>query len=67
MEKVSLELTKQEAQALLSLIDAAVKSLGMNGAEAGVVLYKKVQGAINTPPVSANKEAGKAVEEPKKK
>lgn len=51
MEKATIEFTKQEAIALLQLIDAAVKATGMQGAEAGVVLTKKIQEAMKEEPV----------------
>lgn len=46
MERRSVELTQQEATALLQLIDAAVKAVGMQGAEAAVVLTRKIQEAF---------------------
>ena len=48
-----IEFTKEEAGALLQLIDVAIKAVGLNGAEAGVVLAKKID------------EASKASETPK--
>lgn len=42
---VKIELTEQEANVLLQMIDVAVKALGLNGAEAGVVLAKKLKDA----------------------
>ncbi|MCC7514529.1 MAG: hypothetical protein IT212_07535 [Bacteroidia bacterium] len=41
--KKSIELTQQEADALIHLIDLAVKSTGLMHAEAGVVFLKRIQ------------------------
>lgn len=43
---VHIEFTEQEASVTLQLIDLAVKSGGMNVAEAGVVISKKLQDAF---------------------
>lgn len=43
---VHIEFTEQEASATLQLIDLAVKSGGMQVAEAGVVISKKLQDAF---------------------
>lgn len=43
---IELKLTTEETNVLRQLIHAAVKSLGLDGAEAGVVLDKKIQAAI---------------------
>lgn len=40
----------EEAKALLQLIDIAIKSGGLNVAEAGVALAKKVNAAFEPPP-----------------
>jgi hypothetical protein len=45
MAKINLELTEQEAQVLMMLIDTAVKSGGLQVAEAGVVLSYKLREA----------------------
>ena len=42
---MTIELSEQEANALLQLIDLAVKSGGLNVAQAGVVLASKIQAA----------------------
>jgi hypothetical protein len=42
---MTIELTEQEANALLQLIDLAVKSGGLNVAQAGVVLAAKISAA----------------------
>lgn len=46
METKTIEFTKQEATAMLQLIDAAVKTLGLQAAEAGVHLSKKLNEAF---------------------
>lgn len=38
----TIELSKDEAAALIQMIDIAIKSGGLNVAEAGVVLAKKI-------------------------
>jgi hypothetical protein len=43
---VTLELTKQEAMALVQLIDAAVRARGLEAAEAGLILHRKLQLAV---------------------
>jgi hypothetical protein len=43
---VTLALTKQEALALAQLIDAAVRYRGIEAAEAGLVLHRKLQAAV---------------------
>ena len=45
MEK-SIKLNEQEAQALLQLIDIAIKQLGLNGASAGLALANKINQAF---------------------
>lgn len=42
---MTLELTKEEANVLISLLDVAVKAVGLQGAEAAVLLARKVQEA----------------------
>lgn len=39
---IKVEFSKEEVQALLQLIDMAVKTGGLNVAEAGIVLAKKL-------------------------
>ena len=43
----TVELNQQEANALLQIIDVAVKAQGMSAAEAGVHLTKKIQEAFS--------------------
>lgn len=45
---MTIELTEQEGQALLQLIDLAVKSGGLNVAQAGFVLAAKISEAAKT-------------------
>jgi len=42
---IKVEFSKEEVQALLQLIDMAVKTGGLNVAEAGVVLARKIDKA----------------------
>jgi len=42
---IKVEFSKEEVQALLQLIDMAVKTGGLNVAEAGVVLARKIDNA----------------------
>ena len=42
---VKIELTMDEARNLLSLIDVAVKSIGLQGAEFAVLIAKKIDAA----------------------
>jgi hypothetical protein len=42
---MTLELTTEEASALLNFIDLGVKATGLGSAEAAVVLAKKIQNA----------------------
>ena len=42
---MKIELTKEEAQVLVNLIDVAVKSAGLQAAEAGVHFSKMIQAA----------------------
>ena len=44
---MTLELTADEAQALLTLLDAAVRAQGLNAAQAALPLAVKVQQVIN--------------------
>lgn len=56
----NLSLTEQEGNALIQLLDIAVKSQGLNVAEAGVILVKKVQESFK--PVTPTKVEGIPVE-----
>lgn len=47
---MTIELTEQEGQALLQLIDIAVKSGGLNVAQAGFVLAAKISEAAKAQP-----------------
>lgn len=47
---MTLDLTPEEAQVLINLIDVAVRARGLECAEASVVLAGKLQTFINTPP-----------------
>ena len=42
---MNIELNEQEANALIQLIDMAVKSSGLYAAEAGLTLSRKIQAA----------------------
>jgi len=42
---MTLELTRDEANALVALLDVAVKATGLQGAEAALLLAKKIQEA----------------------
>ena len=44
---MTIELTKDEATALLALLDVAVKAVGLNGAGAALQIAMKVQTAMN--------------------
>lgn len=45
-QKITITFTEEEARVTLNLFDAAVKSLGLNAAEAAAVLAKKFTNAI---------------------
>ena len=47
---IKLDLSNQEANALLQLIDLAVKSRGLEVAEAGVVLANRIREAAKPQP-----------------
>lgn len=47
--QANVEFTNGEANALLQLIDIAIKSGGLNVAEAGFVIAKKVNAAFEPP------------------
>lgn len=44
---IQVSFTEQEINVLNQLIDVAIKSLGLQGAEAGVILSKKLTEAFN--------------------
>lgn len=46
MNQYTLNLSKQEVEVLVQLLDIAIKSGGLNVAEPAVVLYKKVEGVV---------------------
>jgi len=46
MKQITLRLNENEAQVLAQLIDTAVKSKGIEVAEAGVFFYKKIQAQL---------------------
>jgi hypothetical protein len=52
----SIELTKEEATALIQLLDIACKSGGLNVAEAATVLARKIAPATQDQPDIAPKE-----------
>lgn len=54
----TITFTTDEARVLLQLIDVAVKSLGLNAAEAAAVLAKKINGAFLESPVGASNNQG---------
>lgn len=43
--KITLILTETEANTLISLIDAGVRSTGLNAAEAAAILFNKIKSA----------------------
>lgn len=47
---ITLTLTETEAQELVSLIDAAVRAAGLQGAAAGLKYFTKLQEAVNAAP-----------------
>lgn len=44
---ITLELTQDEAQQLVSLLDAAVRGAGMTAAKSAVLIFDKLQAAAN--------------------
>lgn len=46
MQKVQIELTAEEAQVFINLIDIAVKTRGLEAAQSGLLLVGKVQQAV---------------------
>jgi len=47
---ITLTLTEQEAAVLMNMIDVAVKAVGLQAAEAGLVFSKKLQEAAQAAP-----------------
>ena len=47
--KASIEFSNQEASVLLELINIAIKAQGLQVAENGVVLFKKINAAFEPP------------------
>lgn len=47
METKEIKFTLNEANALIQLIDVAVKAQGLSAAEAGLILSKKIQEAFS--------------------
>ena len=45
---ITLKLTEEEAQQLVSLLDAAVRGAGMQAAGTAVLIFDKLQAAANT-------------------
>jgi hypothetical protein len=45
---MKIELTEQEAQTLVNLLDAAVKAIGLSAAEAALAIVHKLQAAAQT-------------------
>jgi hypothetical protein len=52
----NISLTVEEGKVLLQLIDLAVKAAGLNAAEAGVVLAKKINAAFEPAKSTASPE-----------
>jgi hypothetical protein len=46
----SIEFSDEELNALMQLIDIAIKAQGLNVAQAGVILADKVREAVSPPP-----------------
>lgn len=59
MNEVSIKLTEQEANILLSLLDTAVKSGGLNAAVQAVSFVARIQSAFSsiTKPQSVDKKS----------
>lgn len=53
-KSADITFTADEARVLLELINAAVKSLGMNAAKAAVVLSDKINNAFQEPDPKSN-------------
>ena len=61
MASATVEFTKEEAEALLALLDVAVKAAGLNVAQNAIALALKVRGAFPVgAPVAANGAAATA-------
>jgi len=56
-EETKVPFTKNEAQVLLQLLDIAVKSGGIQVAEAAVVLFKKFEKVVTPPPQAPTVES----------
>jgi len=57
---ITLTLNDAEQQGLIQIIDAAVKAVGLQGAEAGVYLHRKIiaaQAAANAAPRTSPSQA----------
>ena len=54
MEPILVSFTLEEANALLRMLDLAVRQGGMQVAETAVVLSRKVQSSAVSPPPNAN-------------
>jgi len=53
----NVELSTEEIQALIQIIDLAIKSSGLGSAEAGVVLAKKLSAHLNEPQEGEQEES----------
>lgn len=53
---MNIELTADEAQNLLNLLDAVVRAQGLNAAQLALPLAVKVQQAMNDTPTSADQK-----------
>ena len=51
---MNIELTNEEAQVLMNLIDIAVKSAGLPAAEAALHFSKKIKDAAEAKPATEN-------------
>lgn len=51
--KVIVEFSEGEINALMQLLDAAVRQVGLQGAEAAVVIAKKLEQSVKVAPSSA--------------
>ena len=49
MKTITVELTEQEAQALLNLMDAGLRQVGLNAAANAALLARKIQDAAQQP------------------
>ncbi len=69
MHMTNIEFSDQELSALIQLLDIAVKSQGLNVAEAAVILANKVKGSAQpvappVPEVDAEVEFADSIESP---